>query len=254
MWKTQVRSLGQEDPLEKGMATHSSAFLPGKPHEQRRLTGYSSYGSKELDTAEWLNNNEMLLYVSTVPINAGVSTVNDSPVLAIPLGLLTYLIWFIPHSDSTNWFTCLWCMDKIYLYPTKWYITHKRPKIWTKNLMASKILYLPVWNQKKRKQILFHPFGELSPSIPARRVLLLVWSSKETRPSPASLSASQGVADSLGPSPSVFLILHDLTLWLYPVFLHNPTRKRSFLLTTYASKFVLIMLATLSQLNYHDAN
>ena len=52
MWKTQVRSLGQEDPLEKGMATHSSAFLPGKPHEQRRLTGYSSYGSKELDTAE----------------------------------------------------------------------------------------------------------------------------------------------------------------------------------------------------------
>ena len=24
MWKTQVRSLGQEDPLEKGMATHSS--------------------------------------------------------------------------------------------------------------------------------------------------------------------------------------------------------------------------------------
>ena len=24
MWETQVRSLGQEDPLEKGMATHSS--------------------------------------------------------------------------------------------------------------------------------------------------------------------------------------------------------------------------------------
>ena len=24
MWKTQVRSLGQEDPLEKGTATHSS--------------------------------------------------------------------------------------------------------------------------------------------------------------------------------------------------------------------------------------
>ena len=26
MQKTQVRSLGQEDPLEKGMATHSSIF------------------------------------------------------------------------------------------------------------------------------------------------------------------------------------------------------------------------------------
>ena len=24
MWETQVQSLGQEDPLEKGMATHSS--------------------------------------------------------------------------------------------------------------------------------------------------------------------------------------------------------------------------------------
>jgi len=24
LWETQVRSLGQEDPLEKGMATHSS--------------------------------------------------------------------------------------------------------------------------------------------------------------------------------------------------------------------------------------
>ena len=24
MWETQVRSLGQEDPMEKGMATHSS--------------------------------------------------------------------------------------------------------------------------------------------------------------------------------------------------------------------------------------
>lgn len=52
MWKTQVRFLGQEDPLEKGMATHTSAFLPGKPHEQRSLTGYSSYGNTELDTTE----------------------------------------------------------------------------------------------------------------------------------------------------------------------------------------------------------
>ena len=26
MWETRVRSLGWEDPLEKGMATHSSIF------------------------------------------------------------------------------------------------------------------------------------------------------------------------------------------------------------------------------------
>ena len=35
----QVRSLGWEDPLEKGMATHSS-ILPGASHGQRSLVGY----------------------------------------------------------------------------------------------------------------------------------------------------------------------------------------------------------------------
>ena len=37
--ETQVRSLGQEDPLEKAMATHSS-LLPGKSHGQRNVVGY----------------------------------------------------------------------------------------------------------------------------------------------------------------------------------------------------------------------
>ena len=32
----QIQSLGWEDPLEEGMATHSSV-LPGEPHGQRRL-------------------------------------------------------------------------------------------------------------------------------------------------------------------------------------------------------------------------
>ena len=31
MWETQVRSLGQEDPLEKEMATHSSTLAWGIP-------------------------------------------------------------------------------------------------------------------------------------------------------------------------------------------------------------------------------
>ena len=38
MW---VQSLGWEDPLEKGMATHSSIGLPGEFHGQRSLPGYS---------------------------------------------------------------------------------------------------------------------------------------------------------------------------------------------------------------------
>ena len=37
VWKeVWVPSLGQEDPLEKGMATHSS-ILPGESHGQRNL-------------------------------------------------------------------------------------------------------------------------------------------------------------------------------------------------------------------------
>ena len=35
-----VPSLGWEDPLEKGMATHF-VFLTGKSHRQRMLAGYS---------------------------------------------------------------------------------------------------------------------------------------------------------------------------------------------------------------------
>ena len=51
MQETQVQSLGQEDPLEKAMATHSS-ILPGEPHGQKSLADYSLWGWKESDTAE----------------------------------------------------------------------------------------------------------------------------------------------------------------------------------------------------------
>ena len=44
--KTWVPSLGWEDPLEKGMATHSSILA------WRILAGYSPWGRKELNTAE----------------------------------------------------------------------------------------------------------------------------------------------------------------------------------------------------------
>ena len=42
MQKTQVQSLGWEDPLEKGMAAHlPGVFLPGEFHGPRGLAGYS---------------------------------------------------------------------------------------------------------------------------------------------------------------------------------------------------------------------
>ena len=54
--ETWVQSLGQEDPLEEEMATHS-IFLPEKSHGQRSLVSYSLKGYKETDTSEhafWL--------------------------------------------------------------------------------------------------------------------------------------------------------------------------------------------------------
>ena len=54
MWETWVQSLGQEDPQEKEMATHSS-LLPGKSHGLSSLVGYRPWGGKESDTTERLH-------------------------------------------------------------------------------------------------------------------------------------------------------------------------------------------------------
>ena len=48
MQETQFQFLGQEDSLEKEMATHS-VFWPEKSHGQRSLVGYYSKGHKEMD-------------------------------------------------------------------------------------------------------------------------------------------------------------------------------------------------------------
>ena len=63
MQETHVRSLGWEDPLEKGMATHSSILAwripwtegPGELH---------SMGLQESDTTEWLTFTHMLQYIA----------------------------------------------------------------------------------------------------------------------------------------------------------------------------------------------
>ena len=48
--ETQVQSLGWEDPLEKGMAIHSSILVWRIPWTEE--PGYSPWGHKESDTAE----------------------------------------------------------------------------------------------------------------------------------------------------------------------------------------------------------
>ena len=51
MWETWVQSLGQEDPLEKEMATHSSIVAWRIPWTEE-LGGLLSTGRRESDTNE----------------------------------------------------------------------------------------------------------------------------------------------------------------------------------------------------------
>ena len=62
LWETWVHSLGQEDPLEKEMAT-TPVFLPGKSHGWR-----SPRGHKELDTTERLHFLLSFVLFSRVPV------------------------------------------------------------------------------------------------------------------------------------------------------------------------------------------
>ena len=55
-----MRSLGQEDPLEKEWQP-TAVFLPGEAHGQRSLVGHSPWGRKELDTAEHASMQVLLL-------------------------------------------------------------------------------------------------------------------------------------------------------------------------------------------------
>ena len=50
VWETWVRSLGWEDPLEKGMAT--PVFLPGESPWTEEPGGQQSMGSQESDMTE----------------------------------------------------------------------------------------------------------------------------------------------------------------------------------------------------------
>ena len=54
MWETWVRSLGEEDPLEKEMATHSSILAWRIPWPEEP-SGLQCTGGKESDTTERLH-------------------------------------------------------------------------------------------------------------------------------------------------------------------------------------------------------
>ena len=55
MQETRVQSLGWEDPLEEGMATHSNILAWRIPMDRGAWQGYSSWGRKESDMTERLS-------------------------------------------------------------------------------------------------------------------------------------------------------------------------------------------------------
>ena len=62
MWETWIWSLGQEDPLEGGMATYSSLLQYScleNPHGQRCLAGFRPRGHKESAMTEWLAQHKV---------------------------------------------------------------------------------------------------------------------------------------------------------------------------------------------------
>ena len=58
MQETWIRSLGQEDPLEKGMATHSS-MLTWRIYGRSSLAGYSPWACKQSDMTERLSTQSI---------------------------------------------------------------------------------------------------------------------------------------------------------------------------------------------------
>ena len=65
MWETQVRSLGQEDTLEKGMATHTRILAWRIPWTERSLADYRPWGCKYLDTHLTLSQTYIYPYTHT---------------------------------------------------------------------------------------------------------------------------------------------------------------------------------------------
>ena len=63
-----VPSLGQEDPLEENLATHSSILAWRIPIDRGAWWAYSPWGGNELDTTEQLNNNRHTFLLETLKI------------------------------------------------------------------------------------------------------------------------------------------------------------------------------------------
>ena len=76
MQEMQVRSLGQEDPLEKKMATHSSILGLGNPMNRGAWKATVQGGCKKSDMTYLLNNNNNIFFFSSTQCFYFYSTIS----------------------------------------------------------------------------------------------------------------------------------------------------------------------------------
>ena len=106
MWETWVWSLGQEDPLEKEMATHSRIFAWRIPWTEE-LGGLQSMGRKESDTTERLP----FLSFFPLPLMWGWSEINTLQVSRVQMWMGTGFL-------EDNLTICIKILGKELVFPS----------------------------------------------------------------------------------------------------------------------------------------
>ena len=128
MQENQVWSLGWKEPLEEGMATHSS-ILARRIHEQRSLAGFIVYGVTESDMTKSLS------------LHQGTQCFLPHPNLA--LNLVDSYCWYASGTVATM--RTLRMMDLSFGLVLKSLSCDKEGRLWNKLLrFESRFLCLPV--------------------------------------------------------------------------------------------------------------
>ena len=96
-----VRSLGQEDPLEKGMATHSST-LAWRILWTEDLVDYSPWNRKK-SASRWLRGKESTCQAGDAADTGSISGSARSSGGGNGNPLVCILVWEIPRTEEPGW-------------------------------------------------------------------------------------------------------------------------------------------------------
>ena len=94
MQQTWVQSLGWEDPLKEGMATHSNMLAWRIPWIEERGGLYSSWGRKELDTTEQLSTQHSC-YTCNLSKKCTVVALNPPNLMKIASWVAELFLFFL---------------------------------------------------------------------------------------------------------------------------------------------------------------